>query len=99
MPRRITRRRTRRKRKGGNTPFQIIYGTKQVNGRELTKEAASMEPNVILPNQSGTLIMWDPDAKNGYLHWMVHLTNGQIDEVFIPYQGPTPPSGTHRYFF
>jgi len=64
--------------------------------------------------QSLVLIVDDPDAPMGtWDHWIVFdiLPKASIDENSIPgteglnslknnsYQGPCPPSGTHRYFF
>ncbi|WP_406658038.1 YbhB/YbcL family Raf kinase inhibitor-like protein [Methanolobus sp. ZRKC2] len=64
--------------------------------------------------QSLALIVVDPDAPSGdFFHWIVwNITPGPgIDENSVPgvegrnsfgkisYNGPCPPSGTHRYFF
>ncbi len=64
--------------------------------------------------KSLVLIVDDPDAPSGiWVHWVIYNIpiNGQIDENSAPgkqgmtdsgkkaYNGPCPPSGTHRYFF
>ncbi len=66
-------------------------------------------------SKSLTLIMDDPDARNGtFDHWVVWNippSTTKIAEHSVPgmeglngarkpgYTGPCPPSGTHRYFF
>lgn len=71
--------------------------------------------NVPLRTESLALIMSDPDAAGGtWSHWLVWNINpngSKIRENSVPglegknsadkigYQGPCPPSGTHRYIF
>ncbi len=46
--------------------------------------------------------MWDPDAPEpSYLHWLITNIPGSDTSkghVAMNYAGPTPPSGTHRYY-
>jgi len=63
--------------------------------------------------KSLVLIVDDPDAARGWVHWLVYDMPliSRIEEGGIPgrqgmndfrtlkYGGPCPPSGTHRYFF
>ncbi|MFH1229651.1 MAG: YbhB/YbcL family Raf kinase inhibitor-like protein [Candidatus Aenigmatarchaeota archaeon] len=70
--------------------------------------------NVPKEAKSLVLIMDDPDAPMGtWVHWVVWNipTKGIIEENSVPgieglnsfndhsYGGPSPPSGTHRYYF
>lgn len=70
--------------------------------------------NIPLGTRSLVLIMDDPDAPMGtWVHWVVYdiAVNSKIFENSVPgkegmnsfgrkrYNGPCPPSGTHRYFF
>lgn len=82
--------------------MKIIYPSANVNSRKnFTQAETSQEPTVTdLPEGMYTLIMYDPDADN-YLHWLVvNMSPGNPSgDVKVPYQGPTPPSGTHSYIF
>jgi len=65
--------------------------------------------------KSLVLVVDDPDASSGdWVHWVVFnipISNAEISENSVPgtqgensfrkleYGGPSPPSGTHRYFF
>lgn len=47
--------------------------------------------------------MSDPDAQaKSWLHWLLINIPGDSfaeGQVIVPYSGPSPPSGTHRYIF
>jgi len=73
----------------------------------------AFEPNGSIP-PSLVLIVDDPDAPDKtWVHWVVYgiPVVSEIDEDSVPgtqgrndfgrqeYDGPAPPSGTHRYFF
>ncbi|MFH1837552.1 MAG: YbhB/YbcL family Raf kinase inhibitor-like protein [Candidatus Omnitrophota bacterium] len=88
-------------------PSQFTYDGKNVNP-ELIIE------NIPKETQSLALIVDDPDAPAGdWVHWVVYDigVTDKIGENTIPgkqgindfgklnYGGPSPPSGTHRYFF
>lgn len=49
------------------------------------------------------LIMYDPDAYKGTIHWCVSNIIDDINKgnILIPYKGPAPPpkTGNHRYIF
>lgn len=97
--RRTRIKRTRKRKQKGGQSLQVFYGTREVNGQSFTKEETKLPPQITLPRGDGILIMWDPDAVNGYVHWILPFQNGTPESPLLPYQGPTPPSGTHRYFF
>ena len=101
-----SRRKTRRLR-GGNM-LEVSYGNEQVSGQELPKTLTQMKPSVKFPTTGKlyTLVMWDPDvppiSQPGFVHWIATNLQGQNDietNELLPYKGPAPPSGTHRYFF
>lgn len=77
----------------------------------LGKDQTSKMPHVAAPEASGfhlyTVIMYDPDAPSptspickDWVHWIYidasgkHLSGGK---ELLPYNGPTPPEGTHTY--
>jgi phosphatidylethanolamine-binding protein (PEBP) family uncharacterized protein len=101
-----SRRKTRRLR-GGNM-LEVSYGNEQVSGQELPKTLTQMKPSVKFPTTGKlyTLVMWDPDvppiSQPGFVHWIATNLQSQNDietNELLPYKGPAPPSGTHRYFF
>jgi hypothetical protein len=65
-----------------------------------------INPTVTVPpGYSGHLIMYDPDAPNPaanphiFIHWMVKYDGSGNSTQLIDYTQPSPPLGTHRYFF
>eukprot|EP00245_Coleochaete_scutata_P011957 TRINITY_DN4539_c2_g2_i2.p1 TRINITY_DN4539_c2_g2~~TRINITY_DN4539_c2_g2_i2.p1 ORF type:complete len:190 (-),score=31.49 TRINITY_DN4539_c2_g2_i2:82-588(-) len=85
------------------------------NGMKLTPTQTVSAPRVELAGKHANgdlycLVMTDPDApspvnptKREWLHWIVKDIPGtgvasQGTEV-VPYNGPTPPMGVHRYAF
>lgn len=88
--------------------INIQYPVGLVEEKELTQEDTKNIPDLDFkkePNTTYLLIMWDPDAPSpSFLHWMQLYTPSSINKVhaiqeLAPYQGPTPPSGVHRYYF
>lgn len=96
-----------RKQKGGNF-FEVFYGNKKVSGQELSKSETVSAPSVKF-QQTGKmykLVMWDPDVPEqfqpGWAHWItinLQSPNDISSKTLLSYKGPSPPSGTHRYFF
>jgi phosphatidylethanolamine-binding protein (PEBP) family uncharacterized protein len=111
--RRNTKKKTLKKQKGANQQskqFEVFYGTTKVTGQELSKQLTQSEPTIKFPNTNTTklytLIMWDPDVppqiQPGFAHWIainLKSPNDILDNQLLDYKGPSPPSGTHRYFF
>jgi len=95
--------------KGGRNSLVVRYGDVVVRGQKVTKEGTQQPPVVQFTPVQGTyftLIMWDPDVPDtiqpGFLHWLAtNLTTPRDIALHsvVPYYGPHPPSGTHRYFF
>ncbi len=106
---RINKKNRNTKRKGGNASLVVQYGNQTLSGQQLPRSRTIDTPSVSFSPMSGkhyTLIMWDPDVpatiQPGYLHWLVTNLESSSDistHESIPYQGPNPPSGTHRYLF
>jgi len=50
-----------------------------------------------------TLVCFDPDSKaKSWLHWLVvncEGTSAQNCEEVVPWSGPSPAQGVHRYYF
>jgi phosphatidylethanolamine-binding protein (PEBP) family uncharacterized protein len=101
------------KRRGGAMRQNIIsvrYNNIEVKGQELSKSETQQQPKIEF-QQTGalyTVIMWDPDVPQpiqpGYAHWILINLKSSDDiqsqsNILLSYTGPSPPSGTHRYFF
>ncbi|KAJ4977411.1 hypothetical protein NE237_002517 [Protea cynaroides] len=85
------------------------------NGCEIKPSATANKPKVRisgsrLSNKLYTLIMTDPDAPSPseptmreWLHWIVVDIPEGLDaskgKEIVPYMGPAPPIGIHRYVF
>nr|ANS56334.1 MFT-like protein [Cycas revoluta] len=93
----------------------VYYGSKQVtNGCEIKPSATVQRPTVQIRRTYDktlyTLVMTDPDAPSPsepsmreYVHWVVTDIPGGTDacqgKEVLPYVGPRPPIGIHRYVF
>ncbi len=100
----------RRTRKGGHNLNLIVrYGSTHIAGQELSKQETQSQPSVQFTPIAGkiyTLVMWDPDVPHqiqpGFVHWIVTNIQSPTNiplNILLEYKGPSPPSGTHRYFF
>lgn len=95
--------------------MNIYYKNKKIkNGELLDREMTLKEPciDLLVSEKIYTIIMYDPDAPNGYLnpkdnfnylHWIVsnikYKNNKFIHANIIAiYSPPSPPRGTHRYY-
>ena len=77
----------------------MIKYNNYVNGQFLTPSSTQKRPTVNVKKGNYTLIMYDPDAPNGFVHWAANINDNVITDI-IPYMGPSPPKGeTHRYMF
>ncbi len=101
--------RKRKSIKGGSPQIglEVRYPTGIVRGQAFLKEDTKDAPQVHFNPEKDklyTLLMWDPDApaKPSWVHWIVTNLNS-IEQIphntILSYQGPNPPSGTHRYYF
>jgi phosphatidylethanolamine-binding protein (PEBP) family uncharacterized protein len=83
--------------------LRIQYGTTVVSGQQLTEQETQQRPLVFFKGTTGkqyTLIMSDPDAPaHDWLHWLIVNNDGTSKKELVPYNGPAPPSGKHRYQF
>ncbi|GER53013.1 PEBP (phosphatidylethanolamine-binding protein)family protein [Striga asiatica] len=92
----------------------VDYGGKSIdNGFEIKPSAAAQPPRLLIRGPATdyyTLVMVDPDAPSPtkptlreWLHWLVIDIPGGSDasegKELMPYMGPQPPIGTHRYVF
>lgn len=89
-------------------PFTVQYGQANANGKTLSKQNTVNPPVVLFSGEDRklyTLVMSDPDAAaKSWLHWLITNIPGEANDVMegqvvMPYTGPNPPSGTHRYIF
>nr|ANS56345.1 MFT-like protein [Podocarpus macrophyllus] len=85
------------------------------NGCEIKPSVTGTRPTVQLPRRQFddalfTLVMTDPDAPSPsepsmreWVHWIVTDIPGSSDasqgREILPYMGPRPPIGIHRYVF
>ncbi|THU49498.1 hypothetical protein C4D60_Mb06t10190 [Musa balbisiana] len=92
--------------------MMVRYGLKHVNnGCDIKPSMAANPPSVQIAGRQSdlyTLVMTDPDAPSPsdptmreWLHWMVINMPGGTDpsqgQEAVPYMGPRPPVGIHRY--
>ncbi|KAK2664487.1 hypothetical protein Ddye_003061 [Dipteronia dyeriana] len=92
--------------------MSVYYGPKHVtNGCDIKPSMAVNPPKITLTGHTDelyTLIMIDPDAPSPsepsmreWIHWMVldipGGTNPTRGKEILPYMGPRPPVGIHRY--
>lgn len=97
--RRTKVRRTNR-RGGGSSSITVPW----TNGQQFTKEQMVTIPSIKIndfdKSHLYTIILWDPDApaKPGFLHYLiVNATSEFQGTIIMPYMGPNPPAGIHRY--
>ncbi|CAK9151379.1 unnamed protein product [Ilex paraguariensis] len=94
--------------------MSVRYGSKHIaNGCEIKPSMAAEPPRVTInghPNELYTLVMTDPDAPSPsepsmreYVQWIVTDIPGGGTPTHgkegLPYMGPRPPVGIHRYIF
>ncbi|KAE9613857.1 hypothetical protein Lal_00016367 [Lupinus albus] len=92
--------------------MSVYFGTKHVtNGCDIKPSIALDPPRVTLTGNMDnlyTLVMTDPDAPSPsepshreWIHWIVTDipggTNPHRGKEILPYVGPRPPVGIHRY--
>ncbi|KAK9115359.1 hypothetical protein Syun_022156 [Stephania yunnanensis] len=92
--------------------MSVYYGSKHVtNGCNVKPSAAAAPPTVHIsgrPEELYTLVMTDPDAPSPsepslreWVHWIVvNIPSGMNPsrgKEILPYMGPRPPVGIHRY--
>ncbi|OWM62629.1 protein MOTHER of FT and TFL1 isoform X3 [Punica granatum] len=92
--------------------ISVNYGSKHVNnGCDIKPSMSADTPKVTIsgrPDQLYTLVMTDPDAPSPsepsmreWVHWIVvdipGGTNVSRGREILPYMGPRPPVGIHRY--
>ncbi|XP_051115931.1 protein MOTHER of FT and TFL1 [Andrographis paniculata] len=92
--------------------MSVYYAAKHVNnGCDVKPSAAVDAPRVYiagLPDQFYTLVMTDPDAPSPsepslreWVNWIVTdipgCSNASIGKEVLPYLGPSPAVGIHRY--
>ncbi|KAK9209017.1 hypothetical protein WN944_001378 [Citrus x changshan-huyou] len=92
--------------------MSVYYGSKHVtNGCDVKPSMATSPPKLNITGHSDelyTLVMTDPDAPSPsepsmreWVHWIVvdipGGTNPAQGKEILPYMGPRPPVGIHRY--
>ncbi|KAF7834582.1 protein MOTHER of FT and TFL1 [Senna tora] len=92
--------------------MSVYYGPKHVtNGCDIKPSMAINPPKITLTgniNELYTLVMTDPDAPSPsepnmreWIHWIVvdipGGTNPNRGKEILPYVGPRPPVGIHRF--
>ncbi|XP_073056397.1 protein MOTHER of FT and TFL1-like [Primulina eburnea] len=92
--------------------MSVCYGSKHVtNGCDIKPSMAATPPRVLIsghPTDLYTLVMTDPDAPSPsepsmreWIQWIVTdipgCTNVAGGKEVLPYAGPRPPVGIHRY--
>nr|AHY23236.1 flowering locus T [Agapanthus praecox subsp. orientalis] len=92
--------------------MSVSYGSKHINnGCDVKPSIAAEPPTVNLGGRMSelyTLVMIDPDAPSPsdptmreWVHWVVVNIPGGTDpsqgQEVVPYMGPRPPLGIHRY--
>ncbi|KAA8542793.1 hypothetical protein F0562_023945 [Nyssa sinensis] len=92
--------------------LSVYYGSKHVtNGCNIKPSVAASLPRVVIPGHTDklfTLVMTDPDAPSPsepsmreWVHWIVTDIPGNTSPTrgreILPYMGPRPPVGIHRY--
>ncbi|KAG0498384.1 hypothetical protein HPP92_003075 [Vanilla planifolia] len=92
--------------------MSVSFASKHVsNGCDVKPSAAINPPTVLVsgqPTDLFTLVMTDPDAPSPsepsmreFVHWIVVNIPGGTDatrgQELVPYMGPQPPVGIHRY--
>ncbi|KAF3437198.1 hypothetical protein FNV43_RR19951 [Rhamnella rubrinervis] len=92
--------------------MSVYFGSKHVtNGCDIKPSIAISPPKVTIsghPDELYTLVMTDPDAPSPsepsmreWVHWIIvdipGGTNPYQGKEVLPYVGPRPPVGIHRY--
>jgi phosphatidylethanolamine-binding protein (PEBP) family uncharacterized protein len=104
---------TRKVQRGGRvgglrfpSRLSVSFGDVQALGQLIVQSKTIKAPAVKWPTEVDryyTLICIDPDAKaSAWLHWLVINCDGGGPETgteLVKWAPPTPPSGTHTYYF
>ena len=106
-------RRSTRKQRGGNIDklrfsknLNVTISNTKAAGQLVNQQKTVESPLVKWATEEGklyTLICVDPDATaKSWLHWLVvncDATGPESGTTLVKWAPPTPPSGTHRYYF
>ncbi|XP_068643940.1 protein MOTHER of FT and TFL1 [Aristolochia californica] len=93
--------------------MSVYYSKRITNGCDIKPSSTAHPPTVQISGKSSdlfTLVMTDPDAPSPseptlreWVHWIVLDIPGGSDpsqgKEILPYMGPQPPVGIHRYIF